>query len=151
MGAIITGLRLDHAVKHIKRMKTFLTRTFPIEFDIRQTEFIMNDVTVQAFPSKNSANTLRSYEDFCFCIIDEADFFKLSDQVEVKHAAEGYFLKSQPLMIWISTPNKRSGGMRSEEHTSELQSPCNLVCRLLLEKKKRTTTSITSADASPAQ
>src|SRR5256885_5530218 len=28
---------------------------------------------------------------------------------------------------------------RSEEHTSELQSPCNLVCRLLLEKKKITT------------
>src|SRR5256885_3768099 len=27
-------------------------------------------------------------------------------------------------------------GWRSEEHTSELQSPCNLVCRLLLEKKK---------------
>src|SRR5256885_6414010 len=26
--------------------------------------------------------------------------------------------------------------LRSEEHTSELQSPCNLVCRLLLEKKK---------------
>src|SRR6266446_7745953 len=30
----------------------------------------------------------------------------------------------------------RSRG-RSEEHTSELQSPCNLVCRLLLEKKKK--------------
>src|SRR5256885_7243224 len=29
---------------------------------------------------------------------------------------------------------------RSEEHTSELQSPCNLVCRLLLEKKKKTNT-----------
>src|SRR5256885_12125669 len=28
------------------------------------------------------------------------------------------------------------GDARSEEHTSELQSPCNLVCRLLLEKKK---------------
>src|SRR2546426_8026123 len=28
------------------------------------------------------------------------------------------------------------GQTRSEEHTSELQSPCNLVCRLLLEKKK---------------
>src|SRR5256885_3637490 len=28
--------------------------------------------------------------------------------------------------------------LRSEEHTSELQSPCNLVCRLLLEKKKAT-------------
>src|SRR5256885_3010768 len=32
-------------------------------------------------------------------------------------------------------------GSRSEEHTSELQSPCNLVCRLLLEKKKSTTVS----------
>src|SRR5256885_11057728 len=31
---------------------------------------------------------------------------------------------------------------RSEEHTSELQSPCNLVCRLLLEKKKELTVSI---------
>src|SRR5256885_12478715 len=30
-------------------------------------------------------------------------------------------------------------GFRSEEHTSELQSPCNLVCRLLLEKKKTET------------
>src|SRR2546426_8678583 len=29
-----------------------------------------------------------------------------------------------------------AGVARSEEHTSELQSPCNLVCRLLLEKKK---------------
>src|SRR2546426_7011340 len=31
---------------------------------------------------------------------------------------------------------KERVGRRSEEHTSELQSPCNLVCRLLLEKKK---------------
>src|SRR2546426_3601400 len=30
----------------------------------------------------------------------------------------------------------KPGQDRSEEHTSELQSPCNLVCRLLLEKKK---------------
>src|SRR2546426_5617843 len=32
-----------------------------------------------------------------------------------------------------------AGSSRSEEHTSELQSPCNLVCRLLLEKKKKCT------------
>src|SRR5688500_19886543 len=32
------------------------------------------------------------------------------------------------------------GEDRSEEHTSELQSPCNLVCRLLLEKKKQPST-----------
>src|SRR5256885_6751239 len=34
--------------------------------------------------------------------------------------------------------HRRIGRERSEEHTSELQSPCNLVCRLLLEKKKTT-------------
>src|SRR2546426_7037113 len=38
----------------------------------------------------------------------------------------------------VATPALRQSTMppRSEEHTSELQSPCNLVCRLLLEKKK---------------
>src|SRR5256885_4371004 len=34
---------------------------------------------------------------------------------------------------------------RSEEHTSELQSPCNLVCRLLLEKKKKQVESLSRA------
>src|SRR2546426_4769070 len=33
-------------------------------------------------------------------------------------------------------PSRSRSSIRSEEHTSELQSPCNLVCRLLLEKKK---------------
>src|SRR5256885_9631381 len=33
-------------------------------------------------------------------------------------------------------PDLRAAEDRSEEHTSELQSPCNLVCRLLLEKKR---------------
>src|SRR5436189_3445076 len=35
-------------------------------------------------------------------------------------------------------PDRRGGAGRSEEHTSELQSPMYLVCRLLLEKKKKT-------------
>src|SRR5256885_10600986 len=38
--------------------------------------------------------------------------------------------------IGRSSPNECRICARSEEHTSELQSPCNLVCRLLLEKKK---------------
>src|SRR5438477_4763227 len=38
--------------------------------------------------------------------------------------------------------------LRSEEHTSELQSHVNLVCRLLLEKKKRTKKSTTAATTS---
>src|SRR5260370_22590324 len=43
----------------------------------------------------------------------------------------------------------KPGSSRSEEHTSELQSHLNLVCRLLLEKKKKTATNhLTKADTS---
>src|SRR5688500_19524414 len=41
----------------------------------------------------------------------------------------------------IAAPTQTS--VRSEEHTSELQSPCNLVCRLLLEKKKKKCITVT--------
>src|SRR2546426_4648255 len=43
-------------------------------------------------------------------------------------------LLATPVVLWGGWPFFQRG--RSEEHTSELQSPCNLVCRLLLEKKK---------------
>src|SRR5256885_2600191 len=53
------------------------------------------------------------------------------------------FRSSRSSAIWSSTgaiawhgPHHSAQKSRSEEHTSELQSPCNLVCRLLLEKKK---------------
>src|SRR5256885_6040316 len=43
-----------------------------------------------------------------------------------------------PLIPACSSTGSTRRAARSEEHTSELQSPCNLVCRLLLEKKKNT-------------
>src|SRR5256885_17021006 len=45
-------------------------------------------------------------------------------------------LAAKSSMRCSPTPSPNFGSSRSEEHTSELQSPCNLVCRLLLEKKK---------------
>src|SRR5256885_6020625 len=47
-------------------------------------------------------------------------------------------LRTRTLSSAASSPKKSAYQARSEEHTSELQSPCNLVCRLLLEKKKKT-------------
>src|SRR5256885_6247843 len=44
-----------------------------------------------------------------------------------------------PAIAWPSRGRRSGKCRRSEEHTSELQSPCNLVCRLLLEKKKKNT------------
>src|SRR5256885_10683524 len=58
----------------------------------------------------------------------------------MRSAARGFWLPT-PVSIRITLPPACSTQswivtIRSEEHTSELQSPCNLVCRLLLEKKK---------------
>src|SRR5256885_12511656 len=47
-----------------------------------------------------------------------------------------------------AVPRSSERPARSEEHTSELQSPCNLVCRLLLEKKKNNTI---ESEAMPGQ
>src|SRR5256885_12366848 len=47
-----------------------------------------------------------------------------------------FIVASIQTLAFLDRPGHRHGHQRSEEHTSELQSPCNLVCRLLLEKKK---------------
>src|SRR2546426_3506231 len=53
-------------------------------------------------------------------------------------AAEAILALRVPLLERALPPLNVAGqAIRSEEHTSELQSPCNLVCRLLLEKKKK--------------
>src|SRR5436189_4470110 len=49
------------------------------------------------------------------------------------------FYKERLVRIWLSPNTHLGGNIRSEEHTSELQSPMYLVCRLLLEKKKKKT------------
>src|SRR5256885_9883443 len=58
--------------------------------------------------------------------------------VDVPHAAALASLQSDRYAaIGVHHVGRGSLNERSEEHTSELQSPCNLVCRLLLEKKKK--------------
>src|SRR5207248_3951718 len=47
--------------------------------------------------------------------------------------------RGSPEMTGARWPDKPATAIRSEEHTSELQSPYDLVCRLLVEKKKPTT------------
>src|SRR2546426_2578750 len=69
------------------------------------------------------------------------------EQVRACHGGDGWKIpprrfvieEVEKLVFDKGTPQADSRLMpnRSEEHTSELQSPCNLVCRLLLEKKKK--------------
>src|SRR5256885_6921758 len=65
-------------------------------------------------------------------------FARDDDFVSVQVGEHYFELASEPKQIaWYDNCNHE---LRSEEHTSELQSPCNLVCRLLLEKKKTSST-----------
>src|SRR5437867_9484078 len=61
----------------------------------------------------------------------------VNEQVQVGRRAAG--LTAGLTLIWKLVPHGLGGRNpgRSEEHTSELQSPYDLVCRLLLEKKKK--------------
>src|SRR5256885_13272315 len=58
--------------------------------------------------------------------------FRSSDAITAHCSLEILVVSDPPTS---ASPAART--TRSEEHTSELQSPCNLVCRLLLEKKKK--------------
>src|SRR5256885_3088985 len=62
----------------------------------------------------------------------------MNSTVEASRSMNSATARSRPVRR-RSVGTKCGFGRRSEEHTSELQSPCNLVCRLLLEKKKNKT------------
>src|SRR5256885_9699930 len=59
--------------------------------------------------------------------------FRSAETRDGQGAMEGLARKRRNLMTKKMSKEEK----RSEEHTSELQSPCNLVCRLLLEKKNK--------------
>src|SRR3712207_8497153 len=67
--------------------------------------------------------------------------------LEERHAvpAPGQLAHQPPVRRRVAVPPRRRDG-RSEEHTSELQSRQYLVCRLLLEKKKKYSSTITMKD-----
>src|SRR5260370_15367728 len=64
-----------------------------------------------------------------------AGIFHSSRDEIIDHALSVFFPRINTLKAW-SMISSREEWKRSEEHTSELQSHLNLVCRLLLEKKK---------------
>src|SRR5262249_56329944 len=59
-------------------------------------------------------------------------------------------VNNQPALSSVPASASFTQGLRSEEHTSELQSLTNLVCRLLLEKKKKTESAPTQPSRAPA-
>jgi hypothetical protein len=104
---IITGPNQELAIKCIKRIKA-LFEPHGITFDSKETVINLNGCEIQAYPS-NHIDSFRSLTNPKFILLDEADFFRKSEQEEVRHVAERYIAKSDPFIVIISTPNRPDG------------------------------------------
>src|SRR5574337_241040 len=83
--------------------------------------------------AERNINNLRHADDTTLMAESEEELKSLLMKVKDESEKRGLKLNIQKTKIMASGPITS----RSEEHTSELQSPLNLVCRLLLEKKKK--------------
>jgi hypothetical protein len=104
---IITGPNQELAIKCIKRMKS-LFEPHGIYFDSKETVIELNGCSIEAYPS-NHIDSFRSLTNPKFILIDEGDFFRKSEQEEVRHVAERYIAKSDPYIVMVSTPNRPDG------------------------------------------
>src|SRR5256885_3381509 len=86
-------------------------------------------------PTSTAMHTLLHRAQTFLAVVDFGSYTRAADFLGISKAMASLHVKSleEALSVALLVRNTRS---RSEEHTSELQSPCNIVCRLLLEKKK---------------
>jgi hypothetical protein len=110
---IITGPNQELAIKCIKRMKS-LFEPHGIYFDSKETVIELNGCSIEAYPS-NHIDAFRSLTNPKFILVDEGDFFRKSEQEEVRHVAERYIAKSDPYIVMVSTPNRPDGLFASIE------------------------------------
>ena len=100
---IVCGPNQDIAIKLIKRIK-LLFESLGLYFATKETVIELDGVTFEAFPS-NHLDAYRSLVSPKFIFIDEGDFFRESDQADVRNVSERYIAKSNPWIVMVSTPN----------------------------------------------
>jgi hypothetical protein len=114
---IVTGPNQDLAIKLIKRMKG-LFEPHNISFANKETLLELNGCIIEAFPS-NHLDAYRALANPKFIFIDESDFFRKSEQEDVRHVSERYIGKSDPYIVMVSTPNAPDGLFESIENEPE--------------------------------
>ena len=68
----------------------------------------LNGCSIEAYPS-NHLDAYRALDNPKFILLDEADFFRKSEQEDVRHVSERYIAKSDPLIVMVSTPYAPNG------------------------------------------
>ena len=105
---IVTGPNIDIAIKLIKRLKALFEERHQITFNNKETVLELNRCIIEAFPS-NHLDSYRALDNPKFIFIDESDFFRKSEQEDVRHVSERYIAKSDPYIVMVSTPNAPDG------------------------------------------
>ena len=105
---IVTGPNIDIATKLIKRMKQIFETNLGILFSNKETTLELNGCQIEAYPS-NHIDSFRALENPKFILIDEGDFFRISEQDDVRFVSERYIGKSDPYIVLVSTPNAPNG------------------------------------------
>ena len=109
---IIVGPNLKLAYKLIGRLKRIFDNRIYVDFNSAVTSLNINGVNIEAFPS-NNPDAFRGLEKPAFFFIDEADFFTHETHYEARSAVEGASTKSDPWIVFVSTPNKPGGFIES--------------------------------------
>src|SRR2546426_4385559 len=105
-----------------------------------------NNLTLHSFHSPTGRDFLPGRESGVPLSLCDPERVRRLDAVdEIKRAIDLAEKAPFPFLVQHLGAPRETLDARSEEHTSELQSPCNLVCRLLLEKKKKTTLRMTTS------
>ena len=115
---VVTGPNQELSIKLIKRMKALFEEKLGITFASKETVFELNGCVIEAFPS-NHLDAFRSLTNPKFILLDEADFFRESEQEDVRHVSERYIAKSGPFIVMVSTPYAPQGLFEKIEHETE--------------------------------
>ena len=89
-------------------MKNIFERKLGLTFSIKKQFLNLNGCRIEAYPS-NHIDSFRALENPKFILIDEGDFFRKSEQDDVRFVSERYIGKSDPYIVMVSTPNAPNG------------------------------------------
>ena len=89
-------------------MKGLFDYKLGITFANKETVLELNCCSIEAYPS-NHLDAYRALDNPKFILLDEADFFRKSEQEDVRHVSERYIAKSDPFVVMISTPYAPDG------------------------------------------
>src|SRR3990172_7358916 len=151
--AIVNGLMMKFNEQVIQdRVKNIITTKHPelIRYAVKDTIELQNGTYFRGYPTDH-IDTIRGQDDIMGIFIDEAAFFHLNDQQELRTAIERYILKTNPYIIWLSTPNGQQGAfyniwsdaIKQQNDYVPIIIPysegieCHLLDSIEIEKKKR--------------